>query len=247
MKKTIKNMPQNRVKWVFTLIELLVVIAIIAILASMLLPALGKAKQSAFTIKCNGNMGQIGKAFACYLSDYNDFICPYRNTDVYVSGTTKTWYSEYSDYSLLIDYLGYTKVNGAIGGYTWRNHSMLVSKLMCPSLTPPVSEPDVRYSYGQNSTFAPPNTTCYTQMSKIRRPSRGCLLGEVSGSLQCYYKVTSDPSMPMRFSHNNGSNILFLDFHVTYMKQIKIPDQDTNSQAWKSTFWQPVVWTNDNW
>ena len=75
----------------FTLIELLVVVAIIGILAAMILPALGKAREKAKIAKCKSRLKQIGTSVAMYYTDGGSSAIPEdAQTDILVYNTTAT-------------------------------------------------------------------------------------------------------------------------------------------------------------
>ena len=88
------NPGHSRFRW-FTLIELLVVIAIIAILASMLLPALQGAKERARTVVCMSNMKQAFLGLTLYAED-NDGEFPHFGDRI--PGTTMYWYDYIDPY-----------------------------------------------------------------------------------------------------------------------------------------------------
>lgn len=121
----------------FTMIELLMVISIIAILLSILLPALGSAKRKAMSIQCIGNLKQLGNATMMYAADFSDHFIP--NSDPI--GTNRKL-------SHLAVYLNAKDTVGNYTFYDWRKPEIATTKIInCPAA------PSRKYnvSYGINS------------------------------------------------------------------------------------------------
>jgi prepilin-type N-terminal cleavage/methylation domain-containing protein/prepilin-type processing-associated H-X9-DG protein len=253
--KKIKHNGQHKKEIGFTLIELLVVIAIIGILASLLLPALKTARETAKKIKCTSNLKQVGVANFNYCGDYDGYVpaATYgsKSDFIYPNGWT---FTADSGHFTPIRYLAY---NGYIKGFEETATKALQETPVttCPSFWPkypievwaPASNlsnaGNIGYkgggAYAFNShldrTIGLGYDARMKKFFKVPRPSQRFIYGEgVSGQ----GRITSsfEPSTPgyeIWWGHNNTANFLYCDGHAENLPMSGFPLVDEwPQQAW---------------
>jgi len=215
----------------FTLIELLVVIAIIAILASMLLPALGKAKAKAHSIACVSNLRQLQLAWQLYADDHDDVICP--NKDGESGGIWRSLAGSWVIGNAQWDASPTNLESGALFPYT-----KALGVYHCPSdksfIKGPQKVPRLRscmLDYLLNGPFTPQDDAFLGARNKVRlahllNPSPANVFGFLDSS-----EFTINDGMfvivPLGYPgvdrqwndipadrHNRGANLSFVDGHV---------------------------------
>jgi prepilin-type N-terminal cleavage/methylation domain-containing protein/prepilin-type processing-associated H-X9-DG protein len=203
-------------KSAFTLIELLVVIAIIAILAAILFPVFGRARENARRSSCQSNLKQIGLGFAQYTQDYDERLPNAAGGGTGGAGMIGGWV-KFAHWPYDASTQSFDVTSGSL--YPYIKSSQIY---ICPSDTQGQKQLE---SYEMNGCLTTGSAAVMPgkSLASFEETSKWALLSEgaqpnSTGSTDDGYYNPFSANEGLSNRHLEGSNLAFLDGHVKFYR-----------------------------
>ena len=211
----------------FTLVELLVVIGIIAVLISILLPALNRAREQARSVACKSNMRQIGITLFSYTNDNKQWLPLPSNIGESYPPPAPYSYKPCAFFMMATPPNTLDLINGVLWPYIAPPGNARYQIMNCPSDIGdirPISNTSVgprNFSYSFNDQFRGQiltinGVTYYKgiKITQIYHPSEKIIMVEEAYPNDTNADIATTAIDPLGNRHQNGSNQLFADGHV---------------------------------
>ncbi|OGV50790.1 MAG: hypothetical protein A2017_12935 [Lentisphaerae bacterium GWF2_44_16] len=226
---------RRKKKIAFTLVELLIVIAIIAILAALLLPSLGKAREITRASVCHNNLKQIGLAMDNYASDFNGWAPAYYSIVLPSPYDPVLWNTAIWSYLSYGNKDTFAGIPGFLNQYGFKKGTVFY----CPARNgQPCSEYSSWFlSYGYNYLFAPRNTNMSQATSprfwiNASTPSEKSMIMDYTAPGAVHESWSGYNYLVESARHLKSINVLFADLHAKMIKLENIP-LSKNDNFWK--------------
>jgi prepilin-type N-terminal cleavage/methylation domain-containing protein len=219
----------------FSLVELLVVISIISILASLLLPILGKVKSQARGLACGNNLKQIGTAGDLYISDNRGYLPYSEPSNIAINWLFGPCTDETSRKNTLCPYLEHP-LYPSMYNYPPAPVSRCPEGGKDGTTNPNKSTGMPNTSYSCNYFLIRAEHTYFRKPMLAKRPSNRLYFCDSTSSAA---GISSSGGMPLR--HTGADNFLFLDQHLEKWKEAKIVDIPAFTTSGYDGFWHDLT------
>lgn len=200
----------------FTLVELLAVLAIVGILAGVIIPVVGKARETTRGVQCISNLRQLQLANITYAAEHRGGYAPILTVDSVNTGKTAFWYQN----SEFLDYVAKERISATSSSYN------LADELQCPTARAIGNTLDFTYginAHGRGGAWTA-GLVRQAKIAEVQRPAQTMAFADgldwqlysdgAAGYSETMELKTNSSAHIVAYRHGGSANIVYYDGHT---------------------------------